>query len=309
MRKLNVQELLNELTYDLRMEELEEVVLGSQDAVIDFVVNDAYNFKRKSEYHELCDALVKEKYWNTISLLINAQDERVNPEMAYVLHMATNFGFISEDLKAEALQLGYMLREKELTDLTNHEPTNISIIIASTKAIREYETTPFLRIKNLENIIKILPSVLYNAYGDKYTPNNITRNVIFTILTKAVPDATPAEIITAFCKSQFPADLSKEIKAYATRLRAFFYELCNKIGDNALNMILTNACESILKFNARHKTDETFSDKYLNFRLLDGVMNKQRDSKNEPRMMGELEKTHKLIKRFKVTNKKYSDLF
>lgn len=309
MRKLNVQELLNELTYELGMEELEEVVLGSQDAVIEFVVNEGYSFKQKKAFYELCDAIRDDKYWSTISLLINAQDERVNPEMAYVLHMATNFGFVSEEIKAEALQLGYMLREKELTDLTSHEPTNISIIIASTKAIRAYETTPFLRIKNLENIIKVLPSVIYNAYGDKYTPNNITRNVLFTILTKAVPDVTPAEIITAFCKSQFPTDLSKEVKAYATRLRAFFYELCNKIGDNALNMILTNTCEAILKFNNRHNTEETFSDKYLNFKLLDGVINKQRDVKSESRMMDELSKTHNLIKRFKITNKKYSDLF
>lgn len=306
-RLMTVQGLINELTYDLTMEELENLVIDSQDIVLEFIVNDAYNYKQKKLYNELCESIRSEKYFNTISLLINAEDERILPDMAYVLHMATNFGFVDNELKGEALSLGYMLRARELGEVVSHQATNTCIIIASTKAIRSYETTPFIRIKSVENILRNLPDVLYNAYHEEYEARQITRNVIFTILSKAVPDVTPAEIITAFCKSEFPNNVSKEIRVFALRLRAFFYELCSKIGDDALTRILINTCESIIKFNNRHNVFETFADKYLNYKLLEGVCNKENVIEN--RMMNDINKTYETVKKFKITNKKYSELF
>lgn len=306
-RIITVQGLINELTYNLSMEELESLVIDSQEVVLEFVVNDAYNYKQKKLYQELCEAIRSEKYFNTLALLINSEDTRVLPDMAYVLHMATNFGFVDTELKGEALSLGYSLRARELGEVVTHPATNTCIIIASTKSVRSYETTPFIRIKCIENILRNLPDVLYNAYHEEYEARQITRNVIYTILSKAVPDVTPAEIITAFCKSEFPKDVSKEIKIFALRLRAFFYELCGKIGDDALTKILINTCESILKFNSRHNVFETFTDKYLNYKLLEGVCSKESDNTN--RMMNDINKTYETVKRFKITNKKYSDLF
>ena len=305
MKKLTIQGLVNELSYDLNMEELEKLVLDYQDTVIDFITSNQYSQKNKREFREVCDELRSDKYFRTVALLINADDERIVPDMAYVLYTICNFSYVDDDMKAEALGLGYKLRERELGKVVSDVATNTCIILSSVKGIRGYETTPFIRTKCIENILLTLPEVLYNAYDEKYDPSQLSVKLIFAILSKAVPDVRPEEIITAFCKTEFPTNISDRIKSYALRLRAFLYEICGRVSEDLITKALLNASRSLSRFNEKHDQNESFANKYLNFKMLEVLANNS-NGKEAPESM---KKAYRVINTFRQTNRKFMDLF
>ena len=305
MKRLTIQGLVNELSYDLNMEELEKLVLDYQDTVIDFITSNQYSQRNKREFREVCDELRSDKYFRTVALLINADDERIVPDMAYVLYTICNFSYVDDDMKAEALGLGYKLRERELGKVVSDVATNTCIILSSVKGIRGYETTPFIRTKCIENILLTLPEVLYNAYDEKYDPSQLSVKLIFAILSKAVPDVRPEEIITAFCKTEFPTNVSDRIKSYALRLRAFLYEICGRVSEDLITKALLNASRSIARFNERHDQNESFANKYLNFKMLEVLANNS-NGKEAPESM---KKAYRAINTFRQTNRKFMDLF
>ena len=305
MKNLTIQGLINELSYDLNMEELEKLVIEYQDTVIEFIINNQYNKRNKREFREVCDELRSDKYFRTLALLINADDVRIAADMAYVVYTICNFPNVSDDMKAEALGLGYKLREQELGKVVSDVATNTCMILASVKGIREYNTTPFIRTKCIENILMTLPEILYNAYDEKYDPSQITVKIIFAILSKAVPDVKPGEIITAFCKTEFPTNVSGEIKSYALRLRAFLYELCGRVDEVVISNALYEASKAISRFNERHNQNETFENKYLNFKMLEAI-SKNSNGKEAPET---LKRAYRIVDRFKQKNRKFTDLF
>ena len=171
--------------------------------------------------------------------------------MAYVLYTATHL-IDDAELKGDAFMLGYKLREKELgSDITGHLETDIAILISSVKAVRSYDVTPFFRSKEVENILENLAEVLYNAYHTKYKVNQISENVLTTILTQAVPDLKPEEIMTAFAKSDMPKDMKEEFKPYVSRIQAFLYKICGGLSEDKFYKALSTACNSINKYNER----------------------------------------------------------
>lgn len=311
MKNIKIENFLNEMSYDLRLEELVNVFYKYQDDLIEFIAENAYSFKNRKLFNTVCNELRKEKMFNVISMLIDGDDEKVNPDMAYVLHAITNFNFVDEEMKGEALRLGYYLREKELGEVVPHLPTNICIIIASTKTIRTLEATAFLRTKYVENIIKILPGILKSAYGNEYKPREISKAVIFTIISKAVLDVKPQEIVTAFCKSDFPKreELSDEEYEFALRVRAFMYEVMGVLDRASLFNILTNTCESINRFNEKHGTNETFTGKYLNYKLLEVACEELIMKDKEKAKSMKIVLTYVAIKEFIRQNAKYKNLF
>jgi hypothetical protein len=237
-------------------------------------------------------------------MLINSEDERINPDMAYVLYTATHL-IDDVDLKADAFMLGYKLRENELgSEITGHLETDIAILVASVKAVRSYEVTPFFRSKEVENILENLAEVLYNAYHEKYKINQISENVITTILTQAVPDLKPEEIVTAFAKADMPKDIKAEYKPYISRIQAFLYRICGGLSEDSFSKALNAACNSINKYNERVNANETLMNKYLNYKLLEAVVN-SKDVKVPQTMV----LAYKRMTEFKNKNSKFSYLF
>ena len=309
MENLTIKGFINEMSYKMNLEELENTFFKYQDTIIDFIVKNVYDFKERNLFNEVCEIIRSDKFMSLIGSIVYSDDDRIKPDMAYVLHVVTNSKLVDDSVKALALELGYHLREAELGKVVDHAATNVCIIIAATKAPRDYVITSHMRTKCTENIIKSLPEMLYNAYHKDYEAKQIGRNVIYTIISKAVLDVTPAEIVTAFCKVEFPKDAAESIKEYALRLRAFLYEITGYLGDVALTKILTKACEAIRKFNHRFGANESFANKYLNFRLLEQVCERMKNEHFKTKSAECIMKTYKAVKRFKDKNDKYVDLF
>lgn len=304
MNNLNIKGFVNEMSYDLTMRELENLVVDYQPVILDYIINNQYNYKSRKEFNEVCELIRHDKFFDTISMLINSEDERINPDMAYVLYTATHL-IDDVDLKADAFMLGYKLRENELgSEITGHLETDIAILVASVKAVRSYEVTPFFRSKEVENILENLAEVLYNAYHEKYKVNQISENVITTILTQAVPDLKPEEIVTAFAKADMPKDIKAEYKPYISRIQAFLYRICGGLSEDSFSKALNAACNSINKYNERVNANETLMNKYLNYKLLEAVVN-SKDVKVPQTMV----LAYKRMTEFKNKNSKFSYLF
>ena len=297
-----IRTFINEMSYEKSLAEMEELVIEYQTTLIEFIAADRFVFEKRDLLDEVYALIRSDRYFNMLGSLINSSDERINPDMAYVLHAATQFD-TDDDLKGEALMLGYKLRSEELGDLIPVPEVNTCIMIAATKGLRGYETNSFMRTKCVENILTNLPDVLYNAFNNKYDCKVISTKVIFTILTNAVPDLTPVEVVTAFCKTQFPQDLSAEVRPYALRLRAVLYEICGMMNVSDLNKAVLASCRSIDNYNKRRRANESLSNKYLDFGLLDKIV---RTTNNVPASMLQ---AHNVLQTFKLNNKQYEYLF
>jgi hypothetical protein len=292
------------MSYDLTMNELENIVIEYQPVIIDFIVNNQYNYKMKREFEEVCSVIRGNKFFKTISLLIQSEDDRINYDMAYILYTATHLSD-DEELKGDAFMLGYRLRERELgSEITGHLETDIAILIASVKAIRSYNVTPFFRTKEVENILENLPEVLYNAYNEKYDAKQVNENVISAIITQAVLDVKAEEIITAFCKTDVDKNIKPEYKPYVTRLQAFIYKVCASVPEQLFMNALGKACNSINKYNERTNSNNTFMDKYLNYKLLEKLV----QSKDVKLPQG-MKTAYSRLTKFKNNNKKFEYIF
>lgn len=307
MNNLTIKGFINEMSYKNSLEELDNIVVDYQDVLIDYFVNNQYNIKVRNEFNEVCEVIRSDSYFDTFSALVYEENSKIKPDMAFVIYSATNFRYVDGDLKGKALELGYHLRSQELGDVVNDVATNTCILIASTKAVREYESSPFTRSKFVENILTTLPEVLYNAYGQKYKANEIPTSVIFVILSKAVLDLEPENIITAFCKTEFPENLDKDIKPFALRLRSFLYTLCGRISEDKLRSALAIACKSMKKFNDRHGANESLRNKYLDYRLLAAIV--KAGENREINVPSTMKSAYYTMKKFKEDNPRFEHLF
>ena len=303
-KELTIKGFVNEMSYNLSMQELEALVVDYQDVLIDYFINNQYNYKAKREFNEVCELVRSDRYFRTISALVLSDDERIDPDMAYVLYTATHL-IEDKDFANEAFILGYRLRECELSGkLTGNKETDTAILIATVKTVRAYMTTPFFRTKEIENILENLPEVLYNAYNGKYSVAAVNEKVISTILTQAVIDLQPEEFVSACCKTCFPKDMEAKYKPYASRIQSFLYKVCGMLPADKFTKALSAACNSINKFNERTGRNETLIDKYLNYKLLEAVV--QSKDAQVPVIMKD---AYRRMTEFKDKNEQFKYLF
>ena len=304
MNNLTIKGFINEMSYNLTMQELEALVIDYQDVLIDYFVNNRYSYKNKVEFNEVCELVRSDKYMKTISALINDDNPYMKTDMTYVLYSAT-YKIDDEELKNEAFRLGYRLRELDPEfKSTGHKETDIVILMAMTKTVKNYITTPFFRSKEVENILENLPEILYYAYHKTIQATSISENVLSTILSRAVIDLQAEEIIAACCKVDFSEDMDERFKPYASRIRAFLYKIIGCVSEEKLAKALSSGCNSIDKFNKRCNRNETLMNKYLNYKLLEAVVY-SKDVK-VPELM---KQAYTRMTEFKVKNQEFSYLF
>lgn len=303
-KELTIKGFVNEMSYNLTMQELENLVVDYQDVLIDYFVNNQYNYKAKREFNEVCELVRSDRYFRTISTLVQTDDERIDPDMAYVLYTATHH-IDDKELANDAYALGYRLRECEMADrLTGNKETDVAIIFSAVKTVRSYMTTPFFRTKEIENILENLPEILYNAYNGKYSISAVNEKVISTILTQTVIDLQPEEFVSACCKTCFPKDMDEKYKPYASRIQSFLYKVCGLLPADKFTKALSAACNSIDRFNNRTGRHETLVDKYLNYKLLEAVV--QSKDVKVPIIMKD---AYRRMTEFKDKNEQFKYLF
>ena len=271
----NINNFMNEMSYNLSLQELEEVIVDYQDVIIEFIINNQYNKKYSKEFKEVCSEIRSDKFFSVLSRMIREDDERIKSDMAYVLYTATHFSFVEKEIKDEAVELGYKLRNEQLEgQLTDDDELNIAIVICSIKAFRNYNSTPFIRSKMVENIVESLPEILFNVCGKLkgLEPKQITDKMISEILFKSIIDLEVRDILMALGKAKFPNDIDPKYKPFAIRIQSFLYKIISTLSQQSFDEAMVVICKSIKRFNERTGMNETFMDKYLNYRLLVGFV-------------------------------------
>ena len=307
MRNLNVQGFINEMSYKLTMQELEEKIVEYQDVIIDYMVSDQYNFKVRREFLEVCEVLRQDKCLNTIAGLAMSEDDRINPDMAYVLYTITNFNNVDESVKELANQAAYQLREDQFRKVVDDVETNTLILIGKCRVLTGYQSTSFRRVKYLQNILKDLPDMLYNAYGKRFHANKLTKNTIYGLIKTIIDDVELSDIVLAFGKTNFPDNLRPEVEPYAIRLRTFIFDLCGAMESTMFRECLNKICGSIDRFNRRHNVNETLFEKYLSFQLLEAFVV---DSiKKNFKISEASSRAYQTMNMFRLNNQQYEYLF
>lgn len=308
MNNLNINNFMNEMSYDLTMEELERIVVDYQEVIIRFVSDSQYNYKMKDDFNNVCSIIRSDKYFDTLAALINSEDKRIMFDMAYILYTATHFpnDDIDDDLKFRAIQLAMKLRTIEMDDeLTDNDNVNTAIILSSIKALRDYSVQPFVRAKEVENILETMPEILYHAFNEKYMANNIYDNLLEYIIRKAVKEVKPEEILTALCKLDFDRDkMDKKYVPYASRIQMYAFKLAGKLEKDKFNKAIDVACKSISRFNNRTGMKVTLGDKYLNFALMKAIVQSQ-----DTRVPDEVKTAYFRLLAYKEGHKMYEELF
>lgn len=307
MKKLTVENFINEMSYDLRMEEMENVVLKYQEVLVVYFMNSRYNYKEKNRFHEVCGIIRTEKFMNTMEKLIDSEADILS-DMAYVLVTATNYNFVDKAVKCQAMEMAYSLRYPEMDFVKNEDIRQIATTL-SVWCIRGFVTDSFFRTKCAELVIDKLPRTLYFAIGDKVEPKNITTKNLFTIFTIVVPDLKALELLTALIKSDFLYKVDDPAQKYAIRLRSFLFELAYKMDGRDVADAVIKACESMIRFNKRNPHSRaTLNTRYLSPQLLNKlVKDKDISASNAPKAIA-IKETHKLLNRIIITHKEFAEL-
>lgn len=309
MRKLTIENFLNEMSYDLRMEELSNTVLKYQEVVVEYFVTSRYSYKERKRLHEVCEIIRSDRYLTSLDSLISNDECKLLSDLAFVLISSVNFPFVDKEVKGRGMALAYQLREPEFEFITS-KPLREIVTTLSVWTIKGYEVDSFFRVKSMENIISKLPAVLMNALGKNCDVKSLTNNLLYNIIMLITPDVKPLEVVTAFMKTDYPYENNDPRNPFATRLRAFAFELCGMLNREEIETALEKTCISMMNFNKRHPYNQVKFDgnKYMDFDLLKQLSGKNgiKETSNKAKL---ILKTADIVARFRLNHEEFASLF
>lgn len=309
MRKLTIENFLNEMSYDLRMEELSNVVLKYQDVVVEYFVTSKHSYKERKRLHEVCEIIRSDRYLTSVDSLLSDTDTKLLTDLAFVIISSVNFPYVDKEVKGRGMMIAYQLREPEFEFITNKQLREM-VITLSVWTIRGYVVDSFFRTKSMENIISKMPAVLMNGLGKNCDVRGLTNSMIYNMLMLVMPDVKPMEVITAFMKTDYPYESNDPRNPFATRLRAFAFELCGMSNREDVETALEKTCISMMNFNKRNPYNAVkFDDKkYMDFDLLRQLSGK--DGIKETSQKAKLIlKTADIVARFRLNHEEFASLF
>lgn len=271
-KNLTIRNFLNEMSYDLRLGEIEEVILKYQDVIVEYFAKSRFVYKERHRFEELCGVLRSEKIIRTVETLM--EKEPINTDLAHCLMVAVSTLPEDDERKDDVLRIAYMLEYASFEDEIKDKKILSMIAYLGAWSIRGYELNSFYRIKSAQMIIKYLPGCLRGEYG-QINPKRFTKNFFYRLFSVLIPDITIVELIEAFSKTEF--NYSKEERPYAIRLRGFMFELIDSVRYKDAQEAINRACDSIIRYNNRNsyklETPITLEDMYLNYDVIKTLVN------------------------------------
>lgn len=307
MRNLTIENFLNEMSYDLRMEELENVVRKYQEVVLRYVLGYQYIFKEKKRMHEVFEVLRSEKYLATLEKMVEDTDGVLEEDLAYIVVTAADFAFVDREIKARAMTIAYKLRESNFVGIKSIELRQL-LTTLSVWTVRSFETNAYFKSKALAKIIEKFPRVAHNAFGGKHV--KIDNSAMLKVFGSLVPGVVIEDIVSAFLYSDYKYTGDTVEAKYAIKLRSFFYTLCGVIDQNKFVDALGKVCGIMATNNVRHAEVQTFQGRYLDYNLFCKLAKDFKESGKELDNASKAMITaHDTLTRFIMNNKEYESLF
>lgn len=304
---LNIENFLNEMSYELNVVELERAVVKYQDVLIRYFTSSQWIRSEKKNFHEACSIIRSDKFLNTLEYLMEEKPEEVYNDMAFVIMSATKFGFVEDDVKLRVSQLSYKLRLPEYEDVKQPELKNLATVLSGW-VVKELKMNDFVRVKCMEMIIEKLPRALALSFGNKLEAKQLSDKHLFTIIKLISEQIEPEDVIKALLKSEFKYEKDDKAYQYASRLKSFLYSMIEKFNGRKFQEILKSVALSFHKFN-KGENKVTFKDSYLDIRLITNVVNSKELKNKNPKAYNSFQETLEAIERFKMENPNLKYLF
>ena len=310
MKKLTVENFLNEMSYDLNELEMEHAVIKYQDVLIKYFITSQWLRSEKKNFHEASVIVRSDKFLNTLEYLMESRTEDILTDMAFVVLCSTKYGFVDKDVKAHASEIAYKLREGEYSDSKMAPELKMLITTLSGWVVKSYDMSAFARVKCMESLIDKLPKAMALSFGDKIPATALNDKRVFGIIRLISNQITSEDVIKAFIKSDFHYDKNDLGYSYACRLKSFLYSMISLFDGRKFQEILKIVSESIDRFNKRQdNVQTTFSGTYLDIKLLKQLVSSKTLKETKPVRYDAFKEAYEAIERFKLEHSELKYLF
>lgn len=300
MKKLTVRNFLNEMSYDLRLSEIERCLLKYQDIIVEYFSNNMFKYKERRTIHELMDILSSSEVIKALNQLVYEED--MNTDLAYCLLTSTYNA--DEDLKYEAMKIAYMLQYAHFSEEIKDEKVLEMISYLGGWAIKGYETSSFSRIKSVSMILEAMPSTFAGAFG-KTNSKKLQPQFICGLFKKMIPDLTISELLTGFAKTKmkFNSEIEKE---YAMRLQVFMCEIISCMNDKKVQESIERGLDDILRYNKNNYESIKLKDMYVNYDFIEKLATGKATAKSRSNVAKGVKELYFVLRKLKNSDKYYS---
>lgn len=300
MKKLTVRNFLNEMSYDLRLSEIERCLLKYQDIIVEYFSNNMFKYKERRTIHELMDILSSSEVIKALNQLVYEED--MNTDLAYCLLTSTYNA--DEDLKYEAMKIAYMLQYAHFSEEIKDEKVLEMISYLGGWAIKGYETSSFSRIKSVSMILEAMPSTFAGAFG-KTNSKKLQPQFICGLFKKMIPDLTISELLTGFAKTKmkFNSEIEKE---YAMRLQVFMCEIISCMNDKKVQEAIERGLDDILRYNKNNYESIKLKDMYVNYDFIEKLATGKATAKSRSNVAKGVKELYFVLRKLKNSDKYYS---
>lgn len=300
MKKLTVRNFLNEMSYDLRLSEIERCLLKYQDIIVEYFSNNMFKYKERGTIHELMDILSSSKVIKALNQLVYEED--MNTDLAYCLLTSTYNA--DEDLKYEAMKIAYMLQYAHFSEEIKDEKVLEMISYLAGWAIKGYETSSFSRVKSVSMILEAMPSTFAGAFG-KTNSKKLQPQFICGLFKKMIPDLTISELLTGFAKTKmkFNSEIEKE---YAMRLQVFMCEIISCMNDKKVQEAIERGLDDISRYNKNNYESIKLKDMYINYDFIEKLATGKTTAKSRSNVAKGVKELYFVLRKLKNSDKYYS---
>ena len=303
MKKLNVKNFLNEMSYDLRLSELEQCLLKYQDIIVEYFSKNMFKYKERRTMHELMDIIGSSRVIEALNHLVYEED--MNTDLAYCLLTSTYNA--DEDLKYEAMKIAYMLQYAHFSEDIKDQKVLEIISYLGGWAIKGYETSSFSRVKSVSMILEAMPSTFAGAFG-KINTKKLEPQFICGLFKKMIPDLTFSELVTGFSKTEmkFNSELEKQ---YCLRLQVFLCQLVSCMNDKKVQEAIERGFDDILRYNKNHYDTMKLKNMYMNYDFIEKLATGKTATKSRSDAAKGVKELYFILRKIKNDDKYYSLFF
>lgn len=311
MKKLTIENFLNEMSYDLNDLEMEHAIIKYQEVLVKYFISSQWLRSEKKNFHEVSVIVRSDKFLNMLEYLMEERTEDILTDMAYVVLCSTKYDFVDKDVKAHAASIAYRLRENEYADSNMAPELKMLITTMSGWVVKAYNMSSFAKVKCMEMIISKLPKAMVLSFEGKIPASSLNDKRIFGIIRLISDEIDAEDVIKALIKSDYTYDKDDKEYPYASRLKSFLYSMIALYDGRKFQELLKSVATSLDDFNQRQNNDVKLSFKgtYLDTKLLKQIVLSNEIKQSKPTQYKIFVKAYDSIERFKLDNPDLKYLF
>lgn len=300
-RKLTIKNFLNEMTYDLNMSEMEKAVEKYQFVLINYVKDYRFKFSKRSEFEEVMSYVADDRFLEATERV--AMTSGLECDFSHVLIVATIEKDVVQDKKQLAIDIGFRLRTTEFANQIKNDELLKIVSYISLWTFRGVKTSPFYKIKEVNGITEMLPTILYNS--PRIGKMDISKEFLRWLYETAIPGLKPEELLAGILRT--PCSDDEKLQRYEIRLKSFVYQLIYYMDTQKAKETIMQVMHDIRNFGKTMGLQISLDDVYLDNKCVEKLVKSNLIKNNSDKCRGAL-KYYNILEEIKKEGK-YNDMF